>query len=64
MEAVALREVGKMERYAKMFQNTHKNGVVSHITDYSFRYSETTKNAQNLPITKTVVYMKSYFLKI
>lgn len=32
-----------MERYAKMFQNTHKNGVVSHITDYSFRYSETTK---------------------
>ena len=53
-----------MERYAKMFQKTHKNGVVSHITDYSFRYSETTKNAQNLPITKTVVYMKSYFLKI
>ena len=52
-----------MERYAKMFQNTHKNGVVSHITDYSFRYSETTKNAQNLPITKNGCLYEILFFK-
>ena len=49
-----------MERIAKEFQNNHKKGIVSNVTSYSFKYSETSKNGN----VNEVVYMKSYFMDL
>lgn len=49
-----------MEKIAKEFQNNHKKGVVSNITSYSFKYTETTKNGSVIE----TVYMKSYFMEV
>lgn len=49
-----------MESIAKHFQDTHK-GKVSHITSYSFTYTEKPKDKDAKE--KTTVYMESYFME-
>lgn len=45
-----------MNKIAKDFQNKHKKGTVSNITDYSFQYTEKKKDKED-----SVIYMESYF---
>ncbi len=49
-----------MEKIAKEFQNNHKKCVVSNVTSYSFKYTETAKNGSVIE----TVYMKSYFMEV
>lgn len=49
-----------MEKIAKEFQNNHKKGVVSNVTSYSFKYTETAKNGS----VNETIYMKSYFEEV
>ncbi len=44
-----------MEKIAKMFQNDHKKGVVSDVTEYSFKYTEN---------NVSTIYMLSWFLEL
>ena len=49
-----------MKGYAKEFQTKHVgNGVVSKVTNYSFKYVENQKMKDGQP--KVCVYMLSYF---
>ena len=52
-----------MEEYAKIYQHEHRNeGVVSNITNYSFKFTTTPKKKDEQP--KSCIIMISYFLNL
>lgn len=57
-----LMEENIMKKLAEDFQRKHRNGVVSNITDYSFKF--TTKPKNDSEKQKEVIYYISYFLKL
>lgn len=50
------------EKLANVFQTEHREGTVSNVTSYSFKYTTTSKKETEKQ--KEVVYMRSYFLDI
>lgn len=51
-----------MQKLANTFQAAHRNGTVSHITDYSFKFTIQPKKDTDKP--KEVIYYESYFLEL
>lgn len=51
-----------MQKLANMFQAAHRNGTVSHVTDYSFKFTIQPKKDTDKP--KEVIYYESYFLEL
>lgn len=51
-----------MQKLANAFQAAHRNGTVSHVTDYSFKFTIQPKKDTDKP--KEVIYYESYFLEL
>lgn len=51
-----------MQKLANMFQAAHRNGTVSHVTDYSFKFTIQPKKDTDKP--KEAIYYESYFLEL
>ena len=51
-----------MQKLANTFQAAHRNGTVSHVTDYSFKFTIQPKKDTDKP--KEVIYYESYFLEL
>lgn len=49
-----------MFKMANIFQTNHRNGTVSNITDYSFKFTTVQKNDK----MKEVIYFESYFVEL
>ena len=45
-----------MSKMANIFQTNHRNGTVSNVTDYSFKFTTTQKNDN--------IYFESYFTEL
>ena len=49
-----------MFKMANVFQTNHRNGTVSNVTDYSFKFTTTQKNDKG----KEAIYFESYFVEL
>ena len=49
-----------MFKMANIFQTNHRNGTVSNVTDYSFKFTTVQKNDK----VKEVIYFESYFTEL
>ena len=49
-----------MFKMANIFQTNHRNGTVSNVTDYSFKFTTVQKNDK----MKEVIYFESYFVEL
>ena len=49
-----------MFKMANIFQTNHRNGTVSNVTDYSFKFTTAQKNDKG----KEVIYFESYFVEL
>lgn len=51
-----------MNKLANVFQTEHRNGTVSNVTSYSFKFTTNPKTASEKP--KETIYMKSFFMEL
>ena len=49
-----------MFKMANISQTNHRNGTVSNVTDYSFKFATQQKNDK----VKETIYMESYFTEL